>query len=676
MIAAPAATGQTGLVNMPDARLAADGTLDLGIAHSGEVNNTYATMTVLPRLEATLALLRIESLQTDPSVKAVDLKLVLVEEHGAWPQLAIGATDVFGERPFLSQYVVASKRFGELDLSLGFGAERIDGAFGGLRWRPGWAKGWAATLEHDANDYAGDLLNGQPLNPKRDGGLTAALEYDGGWWGAAATAEDGGVGGRAWLRLPLGAASWTAKAQEPPPLARTAAAAAPQPSAGWGADRAAALRLAEALYAQDFDSVDVALDDDTLLLRLSNNRISLVGRAVGRAARTALLHGPTDLKALRITYEQARLPIATYSFSDLAVLRDYFAGRGGPETLAPTIKVTYASTADAARLEQHALLLAEDLAPELGEPRYRLDIGENARGNWFAFERYKRDTSSFQLKPLNLDCYFDGGADLRYDLYAVGRYTRELTADLQLAAAARLTLATDLDGTTTPNDSLLPHVRSDVALYRDGGALKLDRLYLAQQMQLGERWYGRFSVGLYEEMFAGAGGQVLYLPANGDWATDLTIDYARQRDYDGWGLLDYDTVTVLAALHWRVPARGLTFTARGGRFLAGDSGLRVEAQRRLRSGVRFGFWYTATDGDDVTGPGSPSHPYHDKGIFLSIPLAIALPYDSRARASISLAPWNRDVGQMLRGPGDLYSVFEDVLLLNTTDQNPLSQFGR
>ena len=78
----------------------------------------------------------------------------------------------------------------------------------------------------------------------------------------------------------------------------------------------------------------------------------------------------------------------------------------------------------------------------------------------------------------------------------------------------------------------------------------------------------------------------------------------------------------------------------------------------------------------MTGPGSPSNPYHDKGIFLSIPLAIALPYDSRARASISLAPWNRDVGQMLRGPGDLYSVFEDVLLLNTTDQNPLSQFGR
>ena len=668
---------------MPDARIAADGTLDLGLTYSGATTNAFVTMAVLSRLEATFEFLRIESLQVDPPLdtshprqKAIDLKLVVLEEHGAWPQLALGATDIGGSRPFRAQYLVASKRHGELDLTLGVGSERIDGVFGGLRWRPAWARGWAAALEHDANDYAGDVVDGQVIDPRRDGGLTAALEYDAGWWGVAATAEDGELGGRAWLRLPLGLPNWTAKAQEPAPPARSTGAAPPPPVAGWGGDRAAALRLAEALHAQDYESVDVALDGGTLLLRLSNNRISLVGRAVGRAARTALLHGPADLTAMRITYEQARLPIATYAFSDLDMLRAYFGGRAGPEALAPTIKVTYASTADALRLEQHALLLAEEPPPELAAPRYRLDVGENARGNWLAFERYKRDTSSFQLKPLNLDGYFDGGSAFRYDLYAVGRYSRELSADLQLAAAARLTLASDLDDAPPPNDSQLPHVRSDVALYRDAGALKLDSLYLSQQMQLGERWYGRFSAGLYEEMFAGAGGQVLYLPANGRWATDLTIDYARQRDYDGWGLLDYDNVTALAALHWRHPQQGLTFTARGGRFLAGDSGLRLEAQRRLRSGVLFGFWYTATDGHDITGPGSPGDPYQDKGIFLSIPLALALPYDSRARASISLAPWNRDVGQMLRGPGDLYSVIEDVLLLNTTDHNPLSQFGR
>lgn len=663
---------------MPDARMADDGTLDLGLTYSGATTNTYFTLAALPRLEATFELLRIESVPASPTDdggwrgRSLDLKLVLLEEHGAWPQLAVGATDLRGSRPFRSEYLVASKRAGSFDLTLGVGAERIDGVFGGLRWTPGWARGAWVALEHDAHDYAADVVEGVLIDPRRDGGLTGALGYDGGWWGIAGTAEDGEVGGRAWLRLPFGRPEWTPKPREPKPPS-AAPAATPAASAG----REQALALARALHAQGYSSVDVARDGDALLLRLAHDRISLMGRAVGRAARTALAQLPPGVATLEITYEQARLPIATYRFGDLERLRAYFAGRATPDQLAPTIKVTYAATADAARLEEHALLLAEERAPELGQPAYRFDLGPDARGSWLAYERYKRDISSFQLKPINLEAWFDGSSDLHYDLFALGRYSRELDAALRLEAAARLTLATDLDpAALPPNDSTLPHVRSDVALYKDGAALKLESLYLSHQSQLGERLYGRASAGLYEEMFAGLGGQLLYLPANGAWAVDLTLEYARQRDHDGWGLLDYDNVTALGALHWRLPARGLTFTGRAGRFLAGDSGLRLEVQRRLRSGVQFGFWWTATDGNDYTGPGTPANPYQDKGVFLSIPLALGLPYDSRARASLSLAPWNRDVGQMLRGPADLYSIVEDALLLNTTEANPLSQFGR
>ena len=63
-------------------------------------------------------------------------------------------------------------------------------------------------------------------------------------------------------------------------------------------------------------------------------------------------------------------------------------------------------------------------------------------------------------------------------------------------------------------------------------------------------------------------------------------------------------------------------------------------------------------------------------MFASIPLSITLPYDSKARGNFSLAPWSRDVGQMVRFPGDLYRMMENTMLLNTDDYNPLSQFGR
>ena len=102
----------------------------------------------------------------------------------------------------------------------------------------------------------------------------------------------------------------------------------------------------------------------------------------------------------------------------------------------------------------------------------------------------------------------------------------------------------------------------------------------------------------------------------------------------------------------------MTVTARAGRFLAKDSGVRMEFKRRFRSGVEIGAWYTKTNGKDITSPGTPANPYNDKGIFMSIPLRSMLPSDTQAMSGLALAPWSRDVGQMVASPGDLYSMIE------------------
>ncbi len=680
--AAPDSSGQTGLVSMPDARIATEGVLDFGLTYSGPESALYSTLAVFPWLEGSFEFQQIEGVPISPTDssryrdKAFHLKLIALPEKDWRPAIAFGATDIHGTKLYASQYIVASKTYGDIDLTLGWGTDRIDGVFGGVRWRPDWAKGLGLVVEHDAHDYTKDLFGGVPADPTREGGLAASLEYQGRWWGLAATSESGELGGRAWLRFDFGQPSWAPKPAEPAPLSKPPATP-PPPAAAWRDQRPAVIALAKQLYAQDFDAVEVGLEGTTLRLLLTNQRISLIGRAVGRAARTALLYGPPDATALRITYTRDSLPIATYSFTDLALLRRYFVGRAGPAELAPTVAVTYATPADDAALRANALLLADDDAPELGDPEFALNVGQNARGQLLAFERYKRNTSSWQLKPIIVQGYFnDIDTAFAWDVFAAVLYKHQFGHGLELAAAARLTLYNDIDQVSGLNTSTLPHVRSDIALYKAEEPLKVDHLYLAKYAQLGERLYARFSAGLYEEMFAGAGGQILWLPAKGNWATDLSLEYARQRDYDGLGLLDYDTVTALAALHYRVPSMGLTFTGRGGRFLARDSGVRVEVNRRFRSGFVAGAWYTVTDGNDYTGPGTPGNPYNDKGVFLSVPLSVGLPYDSRSRASFSIAPWTRDVGAMIRFPGDLYYTVEDALLQNTTDVNPLSQLGR
>ena len=176
-------------------------------------------------------------------------------------------------------------------------------------------------------------------------------------------------------------------------------------------------------------------------------------------------------------------------------------------------------------------------------------------------------------------------------------------------------------------------------------------------------------------MFGGFCGQVLYIPEKHPWAVDLSVDWLRQRDYDGgFGHLDYETVTALGAVHYRFPDYGITTTLRAGRFLAKDNGVRFEVKRRFKSGYEFGAWYTVTDGNDITSPGSPSNPYNDKGVFVVIPLNSLLTRDTQVKSVGSIRPWTRDVGQMVAYPGDLYRMVEDSLL-NINDQDGLVRLG-
>jgi membrane-associated phospholipid phosphatase len=138
----------------------------------------------------------------------------------------------------------------------------------------------------------------------------------------------------------------------------------------------------------------------------------------------------------------------------------------------------------------------------------------------------------------------------------------------------------------------------------------------------------------------------------------MTLDALQQRGVKGWfDKRDYETVSGFASLHYKLPY-DITATARAGRFLARDNGVRMEFKRRFLSGVEIGAWYTKTNGRDITSPGTPLNPYNDKGIFLSVPLNIMLPMDTQAAAGVALAPWTRDVGQMVASPGDLYDLIE------------------
>jgi hypothetical protein len=308
---------------------------------------------------------------------------------------------------------------------------------------------------------------------------------------------------------------------------------------------------------------------------------------------------------------------------------------------------------------------------------YRMNVLDDSDGDVVSFRSEGPGIGGFKLSPKVAFYFNDPSGALRYDVFLLGTYRKELLKRLFFEGALRLTVLEDVSDVNNPSNSLLPHVRSDVAEYkRQGNALKLERLLLNQYFWPMERVYARASAGYYEEMFGGAGGQVLYLPRSGKWAVDVAADWVKQRDFEGgFGFRDYSTLTGLVSLHAKLPLLpGTTGTVRVGRFLAEDEGVRVELKRRFQSGIEVGFWYTRTNGDDITPPGSPNDPYYDKGIFVSIPLSPLMLKDTQAVSEISLSPWTRDVGQMVVSPGDLYDQFERPVR-NLKERDGMTRLG-
>jgi hypothetical protein len=222
-----------------------------------------------------------------------------------------------------------------------------------------------------------------------------------------------------------------------------------------------------------------------------------------------------------------------------------------------------------------------------------------------------------------------------------------------LGASESILLFDTFDDIDRESNSTLPHVRSDVARYLKEGKYGFDSLQASYYFKLGREVYGRGKVGYLEEMFAGAGGEVLYRPFQQRWAIGLNLWAVQQRDYNRlFDLLEYQTVTGHATFYYETPWNDISLRFHVGRYLARDYGYTFEAVRTFRTGVQVGAWFTITNvSAEQFGEGS-----FDKGIMIRIPMEWALPFGSRSVFDLSLRPIQRDGGQMLRGNAQLYDM--------------------
>ncbi|SDC95693.1 YjbH domain-containing protein [Belnapia rosea] len=634
--------GGAGLIEMRNARFRPDGTLEAGAALRHQRQFWFLSFQALPFLETTFRLtdrLNATTGRGTTTDRAFDIKARLWEENAWRPALAIGAQDLIGTGLYAGEYLVASKRLWAIDLTLGLGWGRLGtgsdlrnplgllsgryetrprhvgaggvpaigslfrgreaAVFGGIEWSLPWAEGLRAKLEW-SGDALRDERGGYPARTTalRGGArsrLNAGLTWQPNAWLDAGLHFVHGTDLLFRLSLRLDPAHPPEAPRPPPPPI--------PPRPGAPGDVAAALRRA------GFRPLAVTRQGEEVRIAVAGGRHRTLARTAGRVARAVQGSLPPEVERIAVEWHRAGLPVAR-----LVLLREAMEGAAIGAGSAEEV------------LAGAALLPAEPLpglAPDLTwalEPRLALQLG-------------------------------DPKAGLRWQAAAAAGARLGLGWGMAVAGSLAQAVAGNLDKGMA-SDSLLPHVRSDIARYAREGRTAIPTLYAERLWSPAPDWFARLSAGLLEPMFSGVSGEVLWRPQARPFALGLDMAWVAQRDYrQRLGNLGYSVATGHLSLYADLPVWNLGAVLRAGRYLAGDLGATLEVSRRFDSGIEVGGFATRTDVSSRRfGEGS-----FDKGIFVRIPLQLLGP-ETPAVASALIRPVIRDGGQRLAVDNPLWDV--------------------
>jgi len=674
--------GGVGLLQTPTARMAADGDMAFTASHNSPYSRYNVTMQPFPWLEGTFRYINVSNIRYGPNIagdqnykdKSIDFKLRLWQETRWTPDVSFGVRDIGGTGFFSSEYLVASKNVGPLDVSLGlatgyignrgdfsnplgaiddrfkdrrpiansaiaqagkFGVSNMFrgpvGIFGGLTYQTPWDE-LLLKVEYDGNDYKreprlNNLTQRTPVNvglvyvPNRNVELTAAWER-----GDAAMFS-------LTLRGNPGQAAAAAKPFDPPPVglrgsdsnvapppsgstlpspSNTAPATAGDRDTDWTAV-ASALRSSAGFRVEE-----ISRRGSELFVSGYQTRYLSPAKGLGRSGRVLSSALGDDYEWYTLRTTRLGMPIV-----DMTVNRQALAGY-----LDGTV------SADVLRRSTEIGVPADVSRDVLYRPR------NSPFGGGFSFG-YKQNL---------------GGPD-GFILYQVAaNYSGSVffRPDVWLTGTVSADLLNNYDKFKYNAPSRLPRVRTDLRRYMIDNDVTLPNLQLTAARRLGRDLYGMAYAGYLEWMYAGVGGELLYRPMGQPWAVSANINRVQQRDYDQhWGLRDYRMTTGHATLHYAFDAKErIVGSLSMGRYLAGDYGATVNIARVFDNGVTMGAYATKTDVSAADfGEGS-----FDKGIYFSIPFDNILPRSTRARATINWNPLIRDGGAMLARKYSLYNV--------------------
>lgn len=653
--------GVVGLLQTPTARTSGAGMVGLTTNRAWPYTRTTLLINPFDELELAVRYTDISNRLYGPIIagdqsykdKSLEIKWRLRDETAHFPALAIGLRDPIGTGFFGGEYLVASKRWGNFDTSLGLGwgylgatgnqgnpfsifGKRFESRqvnnvgtagrantismftgstafFGGVQWQTPIPK-LTLKLEVDGNNYQNEPMGNRFKQSSN------RLNYGLSWQRGPLTLQAGLERGN---QLTFGftlntdfsslsqpkraeASSWPLRkplsAQTVQSLTRDIPSTTPEQL------------VQQALTQQTGWHVShIQQEKDAWVIEFDNTQTFSLPERLDRGMRVVHQLAPDNIKTVRFLLKQYGVPIhmRLIDRTQWAAPRTSWTGQHPTYTSEGT-PAPLPATETAYQKSKSSAGLGLGYQQQIGGPDgYLYSLNANLTGSINAWK----------------GSWVDGFVKLRLlDNFENFHYTAP---------------------------SNLPRVRTLLREYQTAQRLTLPNLQINQFNRWSDSVYTLAYVGALESMYAGAGAELLWRPLGSAWSVGADINKLAQRDFDQWfKLRDYRVTSGHITAYWDTGWQGVQAKARVGQYLAGDKGATLEITRHFGNGASMGIWATKTNvSSSAFGEGS-----FDKGVFISIPFDAMLSAWSNSRAELIWQPLIRDGGARLNKAQNLWEI--------------------
>lgn len=649
-------TGSLGLNTVPSARSDEAGTIRTGIGTSDPFIHGFLGFQISDSLNVTLrqsAELSDFQDNNNQFFPGLDLKLRLLEETTGAPEIALGLQSAFGHRRTAGEYLAATKRFGDFDVT------------GGIGWgRYGTAAHFSNPLSifgshfDSSRDITGDTPNdAEDWFTGENVGLFGGIEYftpvDGlsvkfDWgadrysaetqlsdfeapapWGIGIAysptpwmnASLGTIGGdivMARLSLQGNAKNWklTDYKKDKPSLLRPF-----RPKDGHH-ERAMQSANSDHIFVYDIQRNGSALDT-----KLEIKPHHPLPRQIGRMLRHLVSESEPEIEKINIkpSYQGLKGPIISLMRADFE--RAGALKNGSPEEIWRNADIK-SQKVSATRLQ--------NIVP----------------GSLF---RQRNELENFKITLQNQSSLAeDDFAGLTRTSLIADYRSPQFFGLLLVGTAWRVNIHDNLNQLSRERPPSLANIRSDIDDFTDS-IIAPDSLYTHFGTSFGSNWHLGLTTGYLEEQFGGTGIELLYRPYGKRYAFGAEGWAIQKRDPNETLNLGFDGRaggTGHISAWYEMPEHNLTARLRAGQYLAGDVGGDFTLTHRFKNGAELEGFAVVTNTADLDRFGGTSN--LQSGVRISMPLGSLKYVPEQTRAEVLFRPFGRDAGESLNKPIDLY----------------------